>query len=472
LSIQTALLQRSLGRAAAIMFVPNDFADRKVCIFGLGYVGLTLACTMANVGFRVWGVEVRRDVVDRLQRGQSHFYEPGLEDLLQRVVQSGALKVHETLPKDCSASVFIITVGTPLDSDRRARLDMVANVSREVASAMPAGALVVLRSTVRLGTSRKVVAPLLDAAGLDYDLAFCPERTMEGVALLELRSLPQIVGGATLRATVRASQVFQFMTPTTVRVHDLETAEMIKLVDNTQRDVHFAFSNEVARMCDAIGVNAVEVIAAGKLSYPRTNLPIPGPVGGPCLEKDSYILAEGLEPYGLEPEITLAARRINERLPQESIAAIKRVTQGLSGFPDRPVIALLGLAFKGRPPVDDLRGTTAKPILQELRRHYPQSIIRGFDAVVSPDAIRALELESMSSIESAMCDAHLVVIANNYPAFTGMPLETISATMAKPALIYDFWNSFDARNLRLAPGVCYMALGNHGAGKTAHGVMK
>ena len=144
-----------------------------------------------------------------------------------------------------------------------------------------------MRSTVKIGTTRNLVHPVLEASGKRFDLAFCPERTVEGQALEELRWLPQIVGGETLDVTVRAGQLFQFLTPTVVRVSSVETAEMVKLVDNSQRDVHFAYSNEVARVCDVIGISAAEVIQAGKRGYPRTNLPMPGPVGGPCLEKDS-----------------------------------------------------------------------------------------------------------------------------------------------------------------------------------------
>ncbi len=314
------------------MIIPEGYPDRNVCIIGLGYVGLTLAATMANIGFRVHGVEVREDVVKLLRSGQPHFHEPGLADLLRRVVEGGFLAVHHSLPADCEANVFIITVGTPLGSNGRVRLDMIEHAAAEVAAAMRPGALVIMRSTLKLGTTRKIVLPILDARGIAYDVAFCPERTLEGVALQELRSLPQIVGGGDLGACVRAAQLFQFITPTTLRVHDLETAEMIKLVDNAQRDVHFAFSNEVARMCDAIGISAVDVITAGKLGYPRTNLAMPGPVGGPCLEKDPYILAEGLEPLGLTPEITLAARRLNERQPEEVLAAVWDATRGCRIF--------------------------------------------------------------------------------------------------------------------------------------------
>jgi UDP-N-acetyl-D-mannosaminuronic acid dehydrogenase len=445
------------------MTVPEKYPDRDVCVIGLGYVGLTLAATMADVGFRVHGIEIREDVVARLRNGEPHFHEPGLADLLGRVLEGDQLKLYKSIPPNFTPNVFVITVGTPLGPNGRSRLDMIEHAAGEVAAAMKPGALVILRSTMMLGTTRKVVLPILDKRGFAYDVAFCPERTLEGVALKELRWLPQIVGGGDLQACVRAAQLFQFVTPTTLRVHDLETAEMIKLVDNAQRDVQFAFANEVARMCDAFGISAMDVITAGKLGYPRTNLAVPGPVGGPCLEKDPYILAEGLEPFGLKPEITLSARRVNERVPEEAAAAVEKAATAMPGFPARPVVAVLGLAFKGRPATDDLRGTMARPILASLRRRFQAAEWRGYDAVVAPDAFAEFGLTHCATMEKAIHGANIVVITNNHPVFSGMPLETLSASLGEPALIYDFWNHFEPRNLRLAAGRAYMPLGNHGA---------
>lgn len=451
------------------MLVPRSFADRSVCILGLGYVGLTLASTMAAVGFRVWGVEVRDDVVEGLRQGQPHFHEPGLADQLSRVLKSGAFSVHKSVPADCDATVFIITVGTPLGSDKRVRTDMIEHVAGEVASAMPDGSLVIMRSTVRLGTTRSIVAPILSATAKSYDLAFCPERTLEGVAIQELRILPQIVGGGSEEATVRAGQLFQFVTATTVRVRDLETAEMIKLVDNSQRDVHFAFSNEVASMCDAVGVSAADVISAGKLGYPRTNLAMPGPVGGPCLEKDSYILAEGLQHLGMSPNIVLTARRLNEAQPEDAIAALKQATRSIDGFPDAPTVTVLGLAFKGAPETDDLRGTMARPILTALKKHFPNGKFRAYDPVVSAEATRDFGLDPVGSLEEALDGAHLAVITNNHSRFRSMPIETLSHRMATPAMVYDFWNNFNADVLQLAPHAGYMALGSHARAKFPKG---
>ncbi len=440
----------------------QTFRDNKICVLGLGYVGLTLAVAMADVGFEVLGVEIRDDVLELLNKGEAHFHEPGLRERLRRVVKSGQLRCVDRIPSEWSGTVFIITVGTPLDANGRSRLDMVESVGREVAERMRDGSLIIMRSTVKLGTTRKILTPILTASGKQFDLAFCPERTLEGKALIELRQLPQIVGGMSSQAAVRASQLFQFITPTVVRVSSVETAEMIKLIDNAQRDVAFAYANEVARACDAIGVSAAEVIQAGKLGYPRTNLPMPGPVGGPCLEKDSHILAEGLRELGVEPEITVAARRTNENQPTEVAKYIKRVASGVAGFADRPRIALLGIAFKGQPETDDLRGTMARPVLARLREVFPNAEFRGYDAVVSHGEMCKFGLDPVESLEHAFSDSDLVVILNNHPIFAAMPIDGLASRMAKPGLIYDFWNCFKAEDLHLPSGIIYTALGSHG----------
>jgi len=440
--------------------LPEGYSDRSVCVFGLGYVGLTLATVMAEVGFRVTGVEIRDEVLATLMRGSAHFYEPRLDARLKVQVERGALRFIQHIASDTDASVYINTVGTPLGSDGRVQLAAVRNVTREIAGALESGDMVIMRSTVRPGVTRNLVKPILDEVGVDYDLVFCPERTIEGRALEELRRLPQIVGGRDLRARVRAAQLFQHITPTVVQVSDLETAEMIKLMDNASRDVCFALSNELARMSEALGISAMEVIEAGKLGYPRTDLALPGPVGGPCLEKDSYILAEGMEPFGLVPEIIMAARRVNERQPAEAVARIAAHFERHGGTPADMRITLAGLAFKGRPATDDLRGTMALPILAALRRAFPGATFRGYDPMVTAEAIReTFALEPISGLDAAFEAAHLVVIANNHPAFADMPIGGLSKRMARPAAIYDFWNNFDGRDLGLAEDVCYLALG-------------
>jgi nucleotide sugar dehydrogenase len=442
--------------------VPPDFHDRNICVMGLGYVGLTLATVMAEVGFRVSGIEIRDDVLALLKEGEPYFFEPGLKERLPKVIGNGNLLCTKNIPDDCKATVYVITVGTPLGNDGKVRLDMIMSVSNEIVGHLKENDLVVMRSTVRPGTTRSLVMPILERSGVDFDLAFCPERTIEGQALAELRQLPQIIGGVTMKGTVRAAQIFQFLTPTVVRVSDVETAEVIKMIDNAYRDVVFAYANEVARICDALEVSAAEVINAGKLGYSRINLPMPGLVGGPCLAKDPYILADGLESLKIKPEISMAARQINERQPEEVVHHLSRAVREIRGWPEDPVISLMGIAFKGRPATDDLRGTMARPILDLLKSQFPSAIFRGFDAVVAAEKVEAFGLRPCASLQEAMNGANLALILNNHPIFGETSLEELAKILARPGLIYDFWNNSTPFDLNLPEGTGYMALGSHG----------
>ena len=212
----------------------NNFRDSEVCILGLGYVGLTLAVVMADVGFKVTGIEIKQEVCDLIKQGRAHFYEPGLEEKLRRVIQNGSLICENKIPLNYRGTVFIITVGTPLDNRGLTRLDMIENVANEVSAKIKSGDLVIMRSTVKLGATRKYILPILQKNESFFDIAFCPERTLEGKALSELRQLPQIVGGIDRQATLRAAQLFQNLTPTVVRVSNIETAEMIKLITHSE----------------------------------------------------------------------------------------------------------------------------------------------------------------------------------------------------------------------------------------------
>ncbi len=400
-----------------------------VSVVGLGYVGLTLATALADAGFSVLGVERRAEVVDMTNRGEPHFSETGLAEMLGYATGQGNLVARTSFDPASSSEIYIITVGTPLGADGRARVDFIEAATREVAENMQDGALVILRSTVKIGTARKIVAPILAASGKSFQIAMCPERTLEGRAMHELRRLPQIVGADQPEVRERAAHFFYKLTPTCVQVSSLETAEIIKLVDNTFRDVQFGFANEVARICDAYGVNAMEVIPGGKLGYPRTNVALPGLVGGPCLEKDPHILAQSLREAGLELDITTAARRVNERQPSETVEFIlgEHARRGAAA----PRIAVLGMAFKGVPATDDLRGAEVP------------------DATIS------------DTLEAALNRADIAVIANNHPGLATLRPRRMLEAMAPDGFIYDYWNHFsDLRPYELGPN--YFAVGNTG----------
>jgi nucleotide sugar dehydrogenase len=440
--------------------LPDDLQDHTVCIVGLGFVGLTLAAAMAEVGFNVVGIEIREEVLAAIRNKRAHFHEPGLTAHLVRAIDNKRLEVHARIPADCKATVFIVTVGTPLDAEGRVSMAGVRNCAEEIASRLKDGDLVILRSTVQIGTTRKIVGPILAATGRRHAVAFCPERTVEGQALRELRVLPQIIGALDARTATRASLLFGQLTPTVVRVSDPETAEMIKLIDNTKRDVMFGFANEVARLCDAIGISAAEVIRSGRFGYSRTDLPMPGPVGGPCLSKDSHILGASMVPYGVTPEITLAARRVNERQADEVSAFLARLGSTTLKLPKAPRIAVLGVAFKGQPETDDVRGTTALGLQSGLLKQFPGAALVGYDPIVDAKSLAAIGFAPAATLEEAFEGAHLAIVHNNHPAFSRMPIERLAARMARPAAIYDCWNNFIDQPLALPGGVSYIALGS------------
>lgn len=417
-------------------------AGHEVVVVGLGYVGLTLAVALARRGTKVVGVEKREAVVAATNAGVPHFSEVGLAPALESVVKSGHLKATTDISEAPASDYYVITVGTPLKTGTyEPRLDMIEQATQEVEGHMQDDACVILRSTVRIGTTRNVVNPILDRSGKEFHLAMCPERTLEGDALRELAVLPQIIGGLTPRAADLAAALFSRLTNTLVRVSDPETAEMIKLVDNTSRDVRFAFANEVARACDAIGINANEVIRYGKLGYSRTDVALPGLVGGPCLEKDPHILLSSVADKGVHLEITAASRLVNERQPRETVDAIlnKLTERGHAPF----TVTVAGMAFKGRPETDDLRGSMSVHIVDQLRARTEVGSVRVFDSVVKRADLEGLRenVDVYDEFYDACRGAHAVIIANNHPYFEKIDLDRCISLMSPGGFVYDYWNN-------------------------------
>jgi UDP-N-acetyl-D-mannosaminuronic acid dehydrogenase len=448
-------------------------SDQRVCVIGLGFVGLTLAVALARVGYRVYGIEKHADVVVELKKGKSHFHEPGLDLALQ-----GSLSKNMTV---CSwddmpeVDVYVITVGTPLDAHGNvsdvaidcAVAEVLEHCAKRADFVVPP--LVVLRSTVKVGTTRKVAERLGGVGRLPLaEVAFCPERTLEGKALEELTSLPQIVGGMTSEATSRAAALFGRLTPTILRMSSPEAAEMVKLVSNTHRDVTFGYVNELAKACDALGLSAQEVVRAGNYGYDRTRLPAPGPVGGPCLTKDSRILMESLP---VDVPIVQYARATNADVPELGVRNIAQWFLSKSTSPKW--IALFGFAFKGRPETDDLRGSPAYAIVAKIREAFPAAKLFGWDPIVSKavlstsfgligckSAWSAVNAEKRTSDGDLATSGiiGLVILMNNHQALKELDLTVLSSCMGKPGLIYDFWHQHSGDGL--ADGVQYRAFGS------------
>jgi UDP-N-acetyl-D-mannosaminuronic acid dehydrogenase len=427
-----------------------------IVVVGLGYVGLTLAAFMADRGFQVHGTEVRNFILEDLEERKAFFLETNLDNVLERVIENGSFTFSEKIPSSKSNRVFIITVGTPLHPNKKVNTDFIINVAKEVESIALDGDFVVLRSTVKLGTTNKIIRPILESSGKKIQLAFCPERTLEGAALSELGNLPQIIGADSESERVRASEIFSKITSSVILVSNIETAELIKLTDNIQRDIQFAISNEVARASNQFAIKASEVISAGKLGYPRTNLFNPGPVGGPCLEKDTFLLAESL---GWQTSLAQSAREINLGIVDETV---KFISNQIKVFGVRnPKISILGIAFKGTPETNDLRGSVSIQIHNLLKTILPKAEIYGFDPMVSQEEANAYGIKMHKTLDDSFEGANVLLMANNNKFFANIDLDTLSVKLDKPAIIYDYWGRFDNKHT-FPDGVNYSSWGSHG----------
>ena len=286
----------------------------KICVVGTGHIGLPLAALLADAGFEVTGYDTNDDFVSLVNTtSAAGFREEGLDELLAKHLHE-RLTLTSTPP--AGQDVYIITVGTPLETgNQRPNLDRIRVAVQRLAVGFGPNPLVILRSTVSIGTTRNIVLPEILRHTQRFGLAFCPERTIEGKAIPEMRSLPQVVGGLDEESAERAESIFRLITPKLVRVSSLEAAEMIKLINNTYRDLTFAFANEVALIAERMGLSAPEMIHAANVDYPRSNVAQPGFVGGPCLEKDALILIDSLRKIDFKPKVIEEARKINQALP-------------------------------------------------------------------------------------------------------------------------------------------------------------
>lgn len=407
-------------------------------IIGLGYVGLTLAIAAADAGVEVYGVEVNPHIKACLAENRAHFFEPGLDALIRKH-NNKSFHVVEAFPQGTFFDAFIITVGTPLLDDHiTPNFDYIRSSLESIRGVYNGDSLIVLRSTVSVGTTRNVVRPMLSAlCGRGEDeilVAMCPERTVEGKAVYELAHLPQLISGNNERSLEIAQNLFRRLTPFVIPVGSLEEAELAKLYCNTYRDMCFAIGNAFCLAAQRFGVDGASVIRHANQGYERANIALPGFVAGPCLEKDAYILTSNM-PACASRDFILASRRLNESL--EDVVADWVVRHVGTPAADRPVV-LSGMAFKGVPETSDLRGSSSVYIARKLKaRGYT---LRLHDFVASKRELTALGLgEVADDLDAACADAAALCVLNNHRRYAALSLPTVLERQELPVL--DAWGA-------------------------------
>lgn len=398
----------------------------NVCVIGLGYIGLPLAAVLARSGHRVRGVDTDPGVIQSVRSGKTPGLEPSLETLAREAASSGSLVPADSVSR---SEVFVVAVPTPLGKGHRADLSHVEAAIGSIAPHLEPGNLVVIESTVPVGTTEHAAVrllekrPDLDSGGgkPSFFLAHCPERVLPGKIFEELVGLDRIVGGIDPESTSRAAAFYSSFVRGSVHCTDVRTAEMCKLVENASRDVSIAFANEISMLCSRMGIDSSNLIRLAN-RHPRVRIMEPGPgVGGHCIPVDPWFLVQSAP---RETRLIRSARRVNER---KTAWVLERIREAAARFED-PVVACLGLAYK--PDVNDLRESPALSIARALCARGTCGVLAVEPHIGTlPPGLRRHSRCRLAGLEEALAAAHVVVLLTRHRAFEGIEARLPAGTV-------------------------------------------
>jgi len=404
-------------------------SNRKIAILGLGYVGFPTAVIFASRGYNVIGADVNLKKVESINAGRCYLKEPGLDVLLRATVSKGLLRATT----DCVEAVrvsdaVIIAVPTPV-VDNVVDLRYLGNALEFVKQGLHKDLLVVIESTMPPRTTVNFVKPLLESSGMlveeDFYLAHVPERIAPGRAVEELLNVPRVVGGVGFKSTQRAMELYGRVNSNLLPT-DATTAEFVKLIENTFRDLNIAYANLLALMAERLGIDIYEAIRLAN-THPRVSILRPGAgVGGPCLTKDPYMLmGASRDIFGVE--LIALARRINDYMPRHMVELVLRALDHEGILVKDARVTVLGVAYKGD--VDDVRGTPAKVIIEDLLRKGIRTV------VYDPYTDVTFGAKGAGSIEEAVCDSDVLVIVTDHSMFKQLDLRRLGDLMRTRVII-------------------------------------
>ncbi len=447
--------------------------SRKIAVVGMGYAGIPAAALFADLpGFMVTGVQRRSKrsgwKIDLLNQGKNPIGgdEPGLSELIARVVKKGTLKVVDDISACKDAEAVLIDVQTPTDVDRKPNYDSLKEVCENVGKHIKPLTLVIVESTVAPGTTDNIVKPLLEKsshmkAGKDFYLAFCYERVMVGRLIKNMVELPRIVGGIDEESTKRATELYSHVVKAKLHQTDALTAEVTKVVENTYRDVNIAFANEVALVCESLGVDVFEVRElvntlpndpAMPASNPIRNMHYPGAgVGGHCLPKDGWLLKFGLDTFGkfkFFPKVIMNTREVNDSMPRHVVDLVEDALAEHGKKIEGAKVAILGVAFLEN--CDDTRNTPSAAIYDELKE-------RGAKPILHDPVVRDFDLPFTKNLDEAILNADAVILSTKHKEYMQLDLRALRSKLATPILI-DGRNAF-AMDAAAKAGLTYRGVG-------------
>ncbi len=403
----------------------------KIGVFGGGFVGITLAAHLLKLdGVRVTVVDTNEEKLKNFRKKRFMVFEPGLDEILVQGLESSRLTFEDFVAE---VDAVFICIGTPREMTHQQQVESIVSVAKVAAKSLGSSGIILLRSTVPVGTTIEVRKQLLESGYSNIVVCFAPERTAEGVALDELKNLPQIVGAETSEERIVSTSFLKSLGFNVITCSNTKSAEMAKLVCNTWRDTTFAFANEVALLCESFGISAREVIKSANQDYPRSSVPRPGPVGGPCLSKDAYILLAGFP--NQDNSLIKTARSLNESIMRGVFSNL------LSRFSHKSQVSvqIIGASFKGKPSTNDVR----KGIVEEfvsLQRSDTSSIftINVWDASLDPADL--LFFSDYVKDYGPELEPDVVIIGNDSDWITSYSVVTYLERLDAKTLVIDLWN--------------------------------
>lgn len=419
---------------------------KKLCVVGLGYIGLPTAVMFANSGHKVHGVDLNERVVQLISSKQLHIEENGLQERLEQAVDEGLFTVS-TNPVE--ADVFIIAVPSPINPDNTANLEYIRQATASIVPYVKKGALVILESTVPPKTVERIMLPELRETGLvlgeELFVAHSPERVIPGKIFEELVHNDRIVGGINEQSAEMTKELYESFVQGTIHLTDATTAELVKVMENTYRDVNIAFANELAKIAEGIDVDIWEAIKFANF-HPRVNIHTPGPgVGGHCIAVDPWFLVE-LAPD--KADIITKSRLTNDGMPMYTAERAKNLLEQ-HGI-EKGKVAVLGLAFKGN--VDDMRESPATAVIESLQK-------LGLEVVSFDPHIKELQHPTQTAtLEAAVRDADLLLLTTDHNEFKQLNPADLPTKQPRP-IVLDTKNALSKERFEQA-GFSYYKLGN------------
>jgi len=424
--------------------------SKKLLVIGGGFVGLTLSAKLIKTkNTTVTVLEVDTDRLASLSSGIFYVNEPGLHSILLTAIAEKTLNFTGVVSSSDYDAVFIC-IGTPLSIISEKLPDDIYSLVNLVSSCLRKNGMVFLRSTVEIGTTEKFAAGVQKTGRVDVSTYFLPERTAEGVALIELDTLPQIIGAASNSKIELANEFLLEIGFTIVKCSNAESAEFVKLISNAWRDTIFGVSNEIALMAETIGLDSAEVIYVANYKYPRANIPSAGPVGGPCLYKDSHILLNSFSQEFREQSIIQSARTVNEKV---ELNIYELLLQHLEI--DLEVL-FIGAAFKGSPKTNDIRNGLTSNLIRRIQRNEKQINIRIWDPTLEPADL--LDLAQLNIDSLSGFSPKIVVIGNNSQEVFSENVIDFLNELPSNTLIIDPWRMYQ-KSKKTRAKIYYLGIG-------------